>query len=421
MLNIAISFIALAFLLFLVAYIFILITNATRTLAINKDRAILDVQLLKTRVDQIIQTKQLEDERARFSWNGFRKFEIVSKVKETADITSFYLSPHDGKPLPKFYPGQFLTFQLHIPGQQKPVVRCYSLSDSPHHPDRYRVSVKRVPPPKDNPNVPAGLVSNYFHDNLNESDIVDIKAPSGHFFIDMYAKGPVVLIGGGVGITPVLSMLNALVEIESQREIWFFLGVRNKKEHIMKEHLELVERANANVNLKVFYSSPAETDIKDVDYHVQGRVTVDNFKPFLSSNNYDFYICAPPPMIKALNSDLADWGVPKANIHFEAFGPATVKKVKKDSIKEQVSKIEIKFTKTGKTIPWNNDVSSLLELAEQNSIHLESGCRAGNCGSCLTAIINGDVTYVGEPGTPPEEGSCLTCISIPKGNISLDA
>ena len=419
--NIVISFIVLAFFLFLVAYVLILIANNSRALAINKDRAVLDAQLLKTRVDQIMQTKQLEDERARFSWSGFRKFRIVSKVKETPDITSFYLSPHDGKPLPKFLPGQFLTFQLHIQGNANPVTRCYSLSDSPFYPDRYRVTIKRVPPPTDNPDAPAGLVSNYFHDNLNESDIVDVKAPSGQFYIDMFAKGPVVLIAGGVGITPVLSMLNALIEVESQREIWFFLGVRNKKEHLMKEHLEMVEKANANVNLKIFYSSPEETDIKDVDYHVQGRVTVDNFKPFLSSNNYDFYICAPPQMIKDLRSDLADWGVPKANIHFEAFGPATVKKFKKDSTKEPASKIDIQFIKTGKTLPWNPDLSSLLEFAGKNSINLDSGCQVGNCGTCLTAIIKGEVTYVSEPATPPEEGSCLTCIAIPKGNLALDA
>ena len=421
MLNIAISFIVLAFFLLLVVYVLILIANNSRALAINKDRAVLDAQLLKTRVDQIMHAKQLDDERARLSWNGFRKFRIVSKVKETPDITSFYLSPHDGKPLPKFFPGQFITFQLQIQGHANPVTRCYSLSDSPFYPDRYRVTIKRVPPPIDNPDAPAGLVSNYFHDNLNESDIVDVKAPSGQFYIDMFAKGPVVLIAGGVGITPVLSMLNALIEVESQREIWFFLGVRNKKEHLMKEHLEMVEKANANVNLKIFYSSPEETDIKDVDYHVQGRVTVDNFKPFLSSNNYDFYICAPPQMIKDLRSDLADWGVPKANIHFEAFGPATVKKIKNDSTKKPASKIDIQFIKTGKTLPWNPDLSSLLEFAGKNSINLDSGCQVGNCGTCLTAIIKGEVTYVSEPATPPEEGSCLTCIAIPKGNLALDA
>jgi uncharacterized protein len=424
LLNIAISFIALVFLLGLVAYVLILIANSSRALAINQKRADLEGELLKVRVDQIMDEKRLESEKAKLSWNGFRKFRIVSKEKETKDITSFYLAPHDGKPLPGFLPGQFLTFQFQIPGQAQPVIRCYSLSDSPYHPDRYRVSIKRVPAPRDEPSAPPGLVSSYFHDSLNEHDIVDVKAPSGHFYLNMNEKKPVVLLSGGVGITPVLSMLNALVEIDSQREIWFFLGVRDKTEHVMKEHLEKVARENPNVNLKIFYSRPGEMDLKEDDYHIEGRVTVENFKPLLPSNNYEFYICAPPPMVKDLRAGLASWGVPKTSIHFEAFGPATVKKCtadSKDSKNEDAPKIDIRFTKSGKILPWNPNLTSLLEFAEKNGIPLDSGCRAGNCGTCLTAIKSGEVTYVGEPGSLPEAGSCLACIAVPKGDLTLDA
>ncbi len=126
-------------------------------------------------------------------------------------------------------------------------------------------------------------------------------------------------------------------------------------------------------------------------------------------------------MVKDLRADLAIWGVPKTNIHFEAFGPATVKKCKTDSTTEKAPQIDIRFTKSGKILPWNPNLTSLLEFAEKNGIPLDSGCRAGNCGTCLTAIKNGEVTYVGEPGSPPEEGSCLACIAIPKGNLTLDA
>ena len=421
MLNTAIGSIALLFLLALFAYVLILIINSSRALTLNQKRADLEGELLKVRVDQIIEAKRLENEKARLSWNGFRKFEVVSKVKETHDITSFYLSPHDGKPLPSFFPGQFLTFQLNIQGNTHPVVRCYSLSDSPHHPDRYRVSIKKVPPPRNDPKAPPGLVSNHFHESINENDILDVKAPSGQFFLDINAKGPVVLLAGGVGITPVLSMLNALVEVDSQREIWFCLGVRNKKEHIMKEHLEKVAKENPNVNLQVFYSSPAETDFKEKDYHIEGRVKVSSLIDLLPSNNYDFYICAPPPMVEDLRKDLAAWGVPKTSIHFEAFGPATVKKCTTNSKSEGVPKIDVSFTKSGKVFPWDPNLTSLLELAENNGIPLDSGCRAGNCGTCLTAIKSGEVSYVGEPGSLPEEGSCLACIAVPKGDLTLDA
>jgi len=173
--------------------------------------------------------------------------------------------------------------------------------------------------------------------------------------------------------------------------------------------------------LQVFYSSPAETDFKEKDYHIEGRVKVSSLINLLPSNNYDFYICAPPPMVEDLRNDLAAWGVPKTSIHFEAFGPATVKKCTTNSKSEDVPKIDVSFTKSGKVFSWDPNLTSLLELAENNGIPLDSGCRAGNCGTCLTAIKSGEVSYVGEPGSLPEEGSCLACIAVPKGDLTLDA
>ena len=421
MLNIIFSFVALVFLLGLVAYVLVLMANNSRILAITQEKVDLESELLKVKIKNIMARREVEAKQVKLAWNGFRKFKIISKVKETDDITSFYLSPHDGRELPGFLPGQFLTFQIPVPNQAQPVIRCYSLSDSPFHSDRYRVSIKRVPAPRDNPSAPPGLISTHFHDVLNENDIVDVKAPSGHFSMSMTKSSPVVLLAGGVGITPLLSMLNAITEMASQREVWFFLGVRNKKEHVMKEHLEMVARENENVRLNVFYSAPAETDVLSEDYHVKGRVNVENIKVILPSSNFDFYICAPPPMVKDLRKDLADWGVPKKNIHFEAFGPATVKGCKADTGKGVSAKIDIQFEKSGKTLTWDSKAASLLDFAEANGVPIDSGCRAGNCGTCLTAIKGGKVELVGEPGSKPEEGSCLACISIPKENLTLDA
>ena len=421
MLNIIFSFVALVFLLGLVAYMLVLLANNSRILSISQEKVDLEGELLKAKIKSIMDRREIEAKQLNLSWNGFRKFKVVSKVEETSDITSFYLAPHDGKELPEFLPGQFLTFQIPVPTQPHPVIRCYSLSDSPFHPERYRVSIKRVPAPRNEPTAPPGLVSNYFHDFLNENDIVDVKAPSGHFHLSMTKKFPVVLLAGGVGITPLLSMLNAITEMGSQREVWFFLGVRNKKDHVMKEHLEMVARENENVRLRVFYSAPGETDVLDEDYHVKGRVNVENLKTILPSSNFDYYICAPPPMVKDLRKDLAEWGVPEKNIHFEAFGPATVKGCKAEPGKASGVKINIQFEKSGKTLVWDSKSESLLDFAELNGISIDSGCRAGNCGTCLTAIKHGKVELVGEPGSEPEAGSCLTCISIPKEDLTLDA
>jgi uncharacterized protein len=352
------------------------------------------------------------------NWNGFRKFRVEKKVQEGGDICSFYLVPHSGRGLPPFKPGQYLTFQLKMDGSDKPLTRCYSLSDSPIAPEYYRVSIKRVPPPPKQPELPPGQSSNYFHDHVVEGDILDVKAPSGNFYLDMTKNTPVVLIGGGVGLTPVLSMLNAICESGSKREVWFFYGVRNGAEHIMKEHLTLISQKYDNVHVRVCYSEQGDEEVLGQDFNVKGWVCVDLFKKELPSNNYDFLICGPPPMMNALTSDLKDWGVPKDKIHFEAFGPASVKKIAPAPSQESFN---VHFAKSNKTIVWDGKDASLLEFAENNGIPMDSGCRAGNCGTCVSAMIDGEVEYINEPGALPEKGSCLTCVSVPKGDLTLEA
>lgn len=419
-----VSVAAIAFLLALTGYAIILALNNVRRAAVVARSADAESELLRVQVERIMDQRRFEREKNELSWNGYRKFEIGAKVQEGGGICSFYLSPHDKKPLPPFAPGQYLTFQLHVPGQRKPIIRCYSLSDSPHYPDRYRVSIKKVLPPRDKPEVPPGLSSSYFHDQLDEGDILDVKAPGGHFFLDMSKHTPVVLIGGGVGITPVLSMLNGICESGSTREVWFFYGLRNSREHVMKEHLEKVANEHKNVHLQVCYSSPLDTDVEGHDYQQAARVSVDLFKEVLPSSNYDYYMCGPPPMMNSIVPDLEAWGVPKGNIHYEAFGPATVKKAKEAKPPAEAAggdAIEVVFAKSGKTCTWDPQASSLLDFAEDNDVVIDSGCRAGNCGTCITAIKSGEVDYVGEPGAEPEAGSCLTCISVPKSKLTLDA
>lgn len=377
-----------------------------------------------------IEAKRQEIERKRqeteLSWVGYRKFEVERKVVEApnGDICSFYLVPHDKRPLPSYRPGQFLTFELNPEagkGSGKAVVRCYSLSDCPR-PDRYRVSIKRIPAPPSDPSLPPGVASNYFHDEIEEGDILDVKAPSGAFYLDNTHERPVVLIGGGVGVTPMLSMLNSVVESGSKRETWFFYGVRNGEERIAAEHLANIDREHENVHVRICYSRPDEGDEKGKDYHHECRVSVDLFKEILPSNNYEYYICGPPPMMQSLFADLREWGVPEDRIKFEAFGPATVKK-KTDAARRQpaAAAAKVTFSRSAKSCEWSDDSMVLLDLASQNGVTIDSGCRVGNCNTCLTAIKEGSVSYIRDPDTMPEEGSCLACIAIPEGDLVLDA
>ena len=402
-------------------YLLFLLFGSLRASAVVARTGEAERALFRARTEEILARTRAEQERNELSWNGFRKFEIAEKREEVPGVCSFYLQPHDKRPLPPFMPGQFLTFKLDIPGQQKDVIRCYSLSDAPN-PDYFRVTIKKVPPPRDRPAAPWGLSSSFFHEQLEQGDILDVKAPSGHFFLDTATQTPIVLIGGGVGITPVLSMLNAVTNAASKREVWFFLGVRNKTEHPMKEHLEALAREHENVHLNICYSEPTEDCKEGVDYQHKGHVSVELFKKQLKSNNYEFYFCGPPPMMNALDEHLKEWGVPEARINYEAFGPATVKMLKEPAPGEAAgSDIQVTFTRSNKTVGWNPSIGSLLDFAEENGVTIDFGCRAGNCGTCKTAIQGGEVEYLGPPGEMPEQGSCLVCLCVPKTNLELDA
>ena len=378
---------------------------------------------LRRRVDAETLHREVERQKTTATWSGARKFRIRDKIQEGGDICSFYLVPHDGKALPPFLPGQYLTFNLRLPDREKPLVRCYSLSDSPLQKDYYRVSIKRQGPPPREPDAPPGLSSNYFHLDLDAGDIVDVKAPSGVFFLDLAKHRPIVLIGGGVGLTPMISMLNAICESGAQREVWFFYGVRNGAEHIMREHLDAVEAEYENVHIRVCYSNPADDEVEGKDFQHNCRVSVDLFKKVLPSNNFEFYICGPPPMMTSLTTDLGEWGVPDSDIIFEAFGPASVKKkapAEGAAVAAPTGQI-VTFARSNKKVIWDGSHESILELAEANGIDLDFGCRAGSCGTCITAVKTGDVSYAEEPGSLPEQGSCLACISVPKTDLALDA
>jgi len=373
----------------------------------------------------VLDAERADRNRHELSWSGFRKFKIDRKVEEAQGVCSFYLKPHDGESIPSFKPGQYLTFKLNVPDQPRPVTRCYSLSESPTENDYYRVTIKRVDPPMKKPEAPPGISSSFFHRKLEEGDIVDVKAPSGRFFLDQTSERPVVLIGGGIGLTPLLSMLNTICNSGSNRETWFIYGVNDRNDHVMHDHLNNIRTLNENVNIVVCYSRFSESDVKGIDYDVEGYVSLEVLKELLPSNNYEFYICGPPPMMDSITVALKEWGVPDDDVNFEAFGPASVKRKpttdgKGKADKDAARSHEVLYARSSKTIAWTPDSGSLLDLAEANGINLDFGCRAGSCGTCLTAIKEGSVEYLSEPDAEPESGACLACIAIPCSNLVLD-
>jgi hypothetical protein len=363
-------------------------------------------------------------------WSGFRNFKVARRVIEDSaqQICSFYLEPEDRQSLPSFKPGQFLTFRLDVPkadgGCTEQITRCYSLSDAPHS-DHYRVSIKRVPSPPRSDHLP-GRSSNFFHDHIQVGTTLQVRAPSGHFYLEP-GSSPIVLIAGGIGITPMLSMLNWCQAHQPEREVWFFYGVGNGKETAFTAHLSAIAAAKPSVYLRLCFSDPLPEDQLGKDFHHHGRVDVNLFRRELPLTPYHYYICGPTPMMETLVSALDDWGVPDSHIHLEAFGPAFIKRRKPETtatgsaITAPVSDITVSFAKSGKQAQWSLQSGSLLEFAESQGIAIDSGCRAGGCGTCQTTIRSGEVSYRQSPDYDPEPGTCLMCVCTPKTHVTLEA
>lgn len=343
------------------------------------------------------------------AWEGYRKFTVAKKEFEPGQVCSFYLEGLEAKKLPSYRPGQYLTLKIDPGEPHGSVIRCYSLSARPD-PTRYRISVKRVP---------SGIASNFFHDRVSEGALIEVKAPKGKFFVKSASRRPVVLIGGGIGVTPVLAMLDAITASGTRRPIYFFFGVRNSNEHCFREQLADISSRNNGVKFHICYSSPLPEDRVGIDCHSIGHISVELLKKVFPGLDCDFYVCGPASMMAQLKADLEAAGTPGKNIHMEAFGAGSVKRMMGPG--GAVERFIVAFELSGKTLEWEPKYGNLLEFAEANGIEIECGCRAGNCGSCEVEISSGEVEYLTEPGAVPDEGACLLCVAAPKTDLSLKA
>jgi len=353
------------------------------------------------------------------AWAGFRPFILRERVREGDDVASFHLVPEDGKSLSSYLPGQYLTVRVAIPGLERPVVRSYSLSDASRS-DYYRLTIKRIASRSEDSVAVSGLVSTYFHDGLVVGDRIEAKAPSGTFTIDVAQHDrPVVLIGGGIGLTPLISMINSIVAADSPREVWLLYGVRSARDYIMRTHLEAIASAHQNIHLHIFYSRPSH-EIKGPGIH-SGRIDLGAMQRLISSNAYDFFVCGPPSMMASVTRDLETWGVPPDRVHTEAFGPVAVKQSVRGRGTQPDCGIEVTFARSAVTALWSRCESPLLELAEDRSVAIDFGCRAGSCGTCVTRLLSGTVRYLRQPNAPLQDGEILPCIAVPTEPLSLDA
>jgi nitric oxide dioxygenase len=272
-------------------------------------------------------------------WVGWKEFVVAKRVQESEDITSLYFEPKEPLLLSAYRPGQYISVRRFVPKLDRYQSRQYSLSDTPT-PDHFRISVKReagiraTRPGSDTPDTThaahPGWISNLLHDTLHEGDTVELAHPFGDFFLDA-SPAPIVLISAGVGLTPLLAILNTLVKPTEaptpKRQVSWIQVVHGPQNHAFKAHVARLHAVNpSQLATAVFYSHP-EGAAAGQDYDFAGRMDLAKVEPkmlHLDDPATDYYTCGPESFMAGMAKELKARGVDSKRIHAEVFGAGSL-------------------------------------------------------------------------------------------------
>ncbi len=250
-------------------------------------------------------------------WIGYRGFKVVKKVKESDVITSFYLDAADGGPFPTHQAGQYITVKAEIEEEPYTHLRQYTLSCAPGE-EYYRISVKREDSVNGNP---KGVVSNFLHEQIEEGDIIPISAPAGDFTLDQTDSRPLILISGGVGLTPMMSMLETVIKKQPEREVHFIHAAQSSKVHAMKDRVQEITNNHDQVKSYIVYNDPEKED--EGSYDKKGIIDEEYLATIIPTADAAYYFCGPTGFMQAMYKHLTNLDVSSEDIHYEVFGPAT--------------------------------------------------------------------------------------------------
>ncbi len=352
------------------------------------------------------------------AWPGFRRLAVAGIERESDSVISIRLEDPDGQPLPAPCPGQYVTLRIDAQGDRHSLLRNYSLCGPPAA-GYYRIAVKHEP---------DGAASGYLHTGLRIGDRLETAAPRGTFILGQ-DETPVLLISAGIGATPVLAMLHALAADGSQREIWWLHGARSSRDHCFAEEARGLLASLANVHTLVCYSRPGRDDREGRDYDRPGRLSAAVLAELDPPRNAAAYLCGPAAFMDEMSAALAAHGLDASHLHTEPFGPATSQtpgiaapptRAPHPPPGKPGSGPVIEFARSNLAVPWADDYSSLLELAEACDVPVRWSCRTGVCQTCETTLIAGTLDYDPDPVEPPADGSALICCSHPRDDLVLD-
>ena len=346
-------------------------------------------------------------------WSG--RLRVARVFQETPDVKTFRLMNPLGGVLPfTFLPGQFLT--VAAPVADKPVKRGYTIASSPTQHDYVELTVKHEP---------GGVVSGYLHDRVKEGDLLDCSGPSGAFVFTGRECKCILLIGGGVGITPMMSVLRYLTDRAWAGDIYLIYGVHSPQDIIFREELTYLQHRHPNVRVVVTVSHPEGTDWTGQT----GRITkelIAQSVPDLASRYV--HLCGPVPLMEAVKKALAELGVPKERVKTEAFGPALGKPEPSrppaaPSAPAGVALPTVTFAQSDKSAPLPPD-QTVLDIADHVGVPIDNSCRVGTCGVCRVKLLSGAVTMAVEDGLEPgdrEKNIILACQAKATADVSVEA
>lgn len=248
-------------------------------------------------------------------WQGFKAFKVINSPQESDNIRSFYLQPEDGSTIVAHQPGQYITVKVDNGNGQQ--LRNYSLSNLPGS-DAYRISVKRESSGESTQ--PHGVVSSFLHEHINDGDTIWLGPPCGEFVLRSNSDTPVVLIAGGVGITPLLAMLHQRVSSEAPAATTLIQAAVNGDAHAFADEIRSLKSAHPQLSWHVRYSEPSEEDRQQGSFDSEGLID-DELVSNLDTAA-DYYLCGPVAMMKQCYQLLTQAGIPAEKIFSEAFGPA---------------------------------------------------------------------------------------------------
>lgn len=345
------------------------------------------------------------------------RLRVARIEQETPDVKTFrFVACHGGGIPFSFLPGQFLT--LTLPVDKKPIKRSYTISSSPTQGYYCETTIKREE---------QGAGSRYLHDHVKVGDTIEIKAPSGKFIFTGKEADSIVLVGGGVGITPMMSITRALTDMAWPGDIYFIAACQDPEHFIFESELKELEARYDNLHLFVAMSRIE----KDMNGYRRGRLSKDMLAEWIPEIKSKWvHLCGAPPMMDAVKQMFIDMGVPSDRVHTENFG-STQKPIAKVAEGQEAAAAvsnaaqvgNVTFAKSDVSTPFQPD-ETVLEASERVDVNIDYSCRVGTCGECKVKLLSGEVNMEVEDGLDPgekEQGVILACQAKSTNDVTVDA